>query len=80
MANIFELFDKIKTGGSHSSGAVEYLIVGLGNPGERMPIQGITKDIWRLIPSPSSLEWKSNAPNLRDLLLLVRFLENSACC
>ena len=35
MANIFELFDKIKTGGSHSSGAVEYLIVGLGNPGER---------------------------------------------
>ena len=35
MANIFELFDKIKTGGSRSSSAVEYLIVGLGNPGER---------------------------------------------
>lgn len=33
MANIFDLFKQISTGSSAGTGAVEYLIVGLGNPG-----------------------------------------------
>ena len=34
MANIFDLFKQISTGSDTGSGAVEYILVGLGNPGK----------------------------------------------
>ncbi len=34
MANIFDLFKQISTGNDASLGAVEYIVVGLGNPGK----------------------------------------------
>jgi PTH1 family peptidyl-tRNA hydrolase len=34
MANIFDLFKQISSEGSASTGSVEYLVVGLGNPGK----------------------------------------------
>ena len=34
MANIFDLFKQISTGSDMGSGAVEYILVGLGNPGK----------------------------------------------
>lgn len=34
MANIFDLFKQISTGNDTGSGAVEYILVGLGNPGK----------------------------------------------
>lgn len=34
MANIFDLFKQISTGADTGSGAVEYILVGLGNPGK----------------------------------------------
>ena len=33
MSNIFDLFKQISSGADASSGAVEYILVGLGNPG-----------------------------------------------
>ena len=35
MADIFELFKKISSGNDVSAAPVEYLIVGLGNPGKQ---------------------------------------------
>ncbi len=35
MADIFELFKKIKTDSVQESGAIEFIIVGLGNPGDK---------------------------------------------
>lgn len=34
MGNIFDLFRQISTGGDTSTGSVEYIVVGLGNPGK----------------------------------------------
>lgn len=34
MSNIFDLFKQISSGAQSSAGAVEYLVVGLGNPGK----------------------------------------------
>ena len=34
MANIFDLFKQISTGSDTGSGALEYILVGLGNPGK----------------------------------------------
>ena len=73
MANIFDLFKQISSDSSQSSGNIEYIVVGLGNPGKEYDVTGYSTE--PLISGVSSID---NITNIYDYLGIERLESNSS--